>query len=155
AAEPDARLRLVGPGGDAEHLLAGASSRVSAAGPLDQQGLADELRRGDCLVLPSRNDSYGMVVTEALACGVPALVSEMAGGQDLVRDGATGWVIPADDREALAERMLWCVRHPADVRAMSAACRRAAETATWPAYHRRLADLVRRLVGPHPEAAGD
>jgi len=155
AAEPEARLRLAGPGGDAAHLLAGASSRVSAAGPLDQRGLAEELRRADCLVLPSRNDSYGMVVAEALACGVPVLVSEMVGAKDLVRDGDTGWVIPVEDVDGLTDRMLWCARHPADVRAMSAACRRAAATATWPAYHRRLADLIRRLMGPHLPASRD
>ena len=149
AAEPEVRLCLVGPGGDAAHLLDRApAGRITACGPTDQPGLAAALRRAECLVLPSRNDSYGMVVAEALASGVPALVSEMVGAKDLVREGETGWVVPVEDVEALTERMLWCVRHPAEVRTMRDACRRAAETATWPAYHRRLAELVGRLAGP-------
>jgi glycosyltransferase involved in cell wall biosynthesis len=118
-----------------------------AVGPTDQRGLAAEMRRADCLVLPSRNDSYGMVVAEALAAGVPVLISEMVGAKDLVTEGETGWTVPVDDVPALADRMLWCAGHPSAVRAMGPACRRAAEAATWPAYHRRLAELLRRLVG--------
>ncbi|HEY4589529.1 MAG TPA: glycosyltransferase, partial [Thermoanaerobaculia bacterium] len=98
------------------------------------------------LVLPSRNDSYGMVVAEALASGTPVLVSEMVGARDLVSEGKTGWVVPMGDAAALAERMAWCAAHPQAVRALSGDCRRAAESATWPAYHRRLAALLRDIL---------
>jgi glycosyltransferase involved in cell wall biosynthesis len=149
----DVHLRIVGPRGDAAHLLERwPTGRISAAGLTDQPGLAAELRRADCLVLPSRNDSYAMVVAEALAAGIPALVSEMVGAKDLLTEGETGWTVPVGDVGALAERMLWCARHPAEVRAMRDACRRAAEGASWPAYHRRLAELMRGLTGPRAEA---
>jgi glycosyltransferase involved in cell wall biosynthesis len=58
----------------------------------------------------------------------------------------TGWIVPVGDVPALADRMLWCVEHAGEVRAMRDACRRAAEAATWPAYHRRLAELLRSLL---------
>jgi len=155
AADPDARLRIIGPRGDAADCLnrrpataLAALGAIEVLPPVDQAGLAAELRRTDCLVLPSRNDSYGMVVAEALASGVPALVSEMVGAKDLITEGETGWIVPVDDVRALSERMLWCAGHPGAVRALRAACRRAAEAATWPAYHRRLAALVRRLLEP-------
>jgi glycosyltransferase involved in cell wall biosynthesis len=144
---PEARLRIVGPRGDAAHHLERyPEAPVTTAPPTDQPGLAAELRAAGCLVLPSRNDSYAMVVAEALATGIPALVSEMVGAKELITEGETGWVVPVEDVPALAERMLWCARHPAEVRAMRDACRRAAEGATWPAYHRRLAEVVRGLV---------
>jgi glycosyltransferase involved in cell wall biosynthesis len=149
-AVPGARLRLVGPRGDAPRLLAKlGSERISLAGPLDQRGLAAELNHAGCLVLPSRHDSFGMVVAEALAAGVPALVSEMVGAKDLVKAGENGWVVPVDDAAALARRMLWCARHPQEVRAMRAACRLSADGATWPAHHRRLVELMRTLL-PEP-----
>jgi len=144
---PDARLRVVGPRGDAAGMLAGrAGERVSVSGPVDQPGLAAELRRADCLVLPSRNDSYGMVVPEALACGLPVLVSDMVGAKELVDRGRNGWIVPAGEIAALAGQMTWCARHPEAVRGMREACRRSAEAATWPAYHRRLAELLRAIV---------
>jgi glycosyltransferase involved in cell wall biosynthesis len=147
AAGPGVRLRIVGPRGDLGHLLDGrAPDRVTFLGPRTQPQLAEELRRADVLVLPSRNDSYGMVVPEALASGIPVLISEMVGAKDLVAEGRTGWIVPVDDMSALADRMLWCAGHPEALRAMERECRQAAETATWPAYHRRLSDLLHSLL---------
>lgn len=139
----DVRLRIVGPRGDLGHLI---HSRIDFLGPMTQPELAAELRRTDVLVLPSRNDSYAMVVAEALASGTPVLVSEMVGAKDLVTEGRTGWIVPVEDAAALAERMAWCARHPEEVRSLGPECRRKAEGATWPAYHRRLAELVRSLI---------
>jgi glycosyltransferase involved in cell wall biosynthesis len=146
AAHPGVRLRLVGPRGDSAHLLdRRGSDGIDFLGAMPQPALAAELRRADVLVLPSRNDSYGMVVAEALASGTPVLVSEMVGAKDLVTEGRTGWVVPVEDLGALTERMAWCAGHPGAVRAMTADCRRAAESATWPAYHRRFVELLEGL----------
>lgn len=142
---PEARLRIVGPRGDLGHLLDGRPG-VTFVGPVPQPELAGELRRADCLVLPSRNDSYGMVVAEALASGTPVLVSEMVGAKDLVTEGETGWIVPVEDVEALASRMRWCAENPEAVRALRPGCRRAAGAATWPAYHERLVSLLSRIV---------
>jgi glycosyltransferase involved in cell wall biosynthesis len=145
--EPRARLRVVGPRGDSAGLLDGRRGEaISVSGPVGQPELAAELRRADCLVLPSRNDSYGMVVAEALACGLPVLVSEMVGAKELVAPGENGWIVPAGDAAVLAERMTWCVRNRDGVRGMRERCRSSAEAASWPAYHRRLAELLRAVV---------
>ncbi|HEV2856130.1 MAG TPA: glycosyltransferase family 4 protein [Thermoanaerobaculia bacterium] len=145
AEAPGVRLRIVGSRGDLGHLL---DPHVDFLGPRTQPELAAELRRADVLVLPSRNDSYAMVVAEALASGTPALVSEMVGAKDLVAEGKTGWIVPVEDVAALAGRMAWCAAHPEEVRALGPACRRAAERATWPAYHGRLAELVVGILTP-------
>ncbi|HKH43090.1 MAG TPA: glycosyltransferase family 4 protein [Thermoanaerobaculia bacterium] len=143
---PDARLRVVGPHGDAAHLLDRFSALpIKAMGPTDQRGLAAEFRRADCLVLPSRNDSYAMVVTEALATGLPVIVSEMVGAKDLIREGKNGWIVPAGDAAPLAERMLAVARGRGAVRAMRGECRRSAEAATWEAYYERFVELIRRI----------
>ena len=146
-AHPEIRLRLAGPRGDAAPLLdRRGTDGIDVLGPLPQPALAAELRRADALVLPSRNDSYGMVVAEALASGTPALVSEMVGAKDLVTEGGTGWILPLADTAALADRMAWCAAHPEAVRALGPECRRAAETATWPAYHRRFVELLETIL---------
>jgi glycosyltransferase involved in cell wall biosynthesis len=151
---PGARLRVVGPRGDAAGLLGlldgRVGERVSVSGPIGQRELAEELRRADCLVLPSRNDSYGMIVAEALACGLPVLVSDMVGAKELVAPGENGWIVPAGDAGALAARMAWCAGNAAEVRGLRERCRASAEAASWPAYHRRLAELLRAIV---PERA--
>jgi glycosyltransferase involved in cell wall biosynthesis len=146
-AEPAARLLVVGPPGDCSLLLGPPPPEgVTVLGPLPQAELAARLAAADCLVLPSRNESFGMVVPEALAAGVPVLVSDRVGAKDLVTADRTGWIVPVEDVEALAERMAWCIHHPEELRGMRADCRRAAEGAGWPAYHRRFAGLVRSLL---------
>jgi glycosyltransferase involved in cell wall biosynthesis len=142
--EPGARLRVIGPRGEAAGRIEGRprEKRISVSGPVGQAELAEELRRADCLVLPSRYDSYGLVVAEALACGLPVLVSEMVGAKELVVPGENGWIVPAGDATALAEQMVWCVRHPDFVRGLRGQCRKSAEAAAWPIYHRRLVELL-------------
>lgn len=142
AEEPAARLWTIGPPGPAAQAGAPSPEGVSALGPLPQAELAARFRAADCLVLPSRNESFGMVVPEALASGLPVLVSAGAGAAELVREGANGWVVPAGYAAALAERMLWCARHPGELRAMRAACRESAAGADWSVYRERLPALL-------------
>lgn len=60
----------------------------------------------DVFVLPSENESWGLVVNEAMCAGLPVVVSEEVGGAvDLVRDGENGFQYPAGDVAALAERL--------------------------------------------------
>jgi glycosyltransferase involved in cell wall biosynthesis len=151
AAEPSAALRAVGPRGGAA-TVAG----VAFVGPVGQAELAAEMSRADCLVLPSRNDSYGMVVAEALAAGLPVVVSDMVGAAELVRPEENGWVIPAGDVDALGERLLFLAHPPegpALLRSMRPACRASARGATWGAYRDRFAALARELLALPPGAA--
>jgi glycosyltransferase involved in cell wall biosynthesis len=146
-AEPEARLLVIGPDGDASSLLGPpAPEGVTVLGPLAQAELAARFRAADCLVLPSRNESFGMVVPEALAAGLPVLVSDRVGAAELVLEGRNGWVVPAGDAEALAGRMLHSARSREELRRMGPACRRAAAGRDWSVYRERLPALLRGLL---------
>jgi glycosyltransferase involved in cell wall biosynthesis len=139
-----AELRLVGP--PIETVPTSLSAGVQVIGTVDQTMLAEELRNADCLVLPSRHDSFGMVVPEALASGTPVLVSDMVGAQSLVTPGRTGWIVTTNDLNSLAAQMRWCAENLDAVRRMGPECRAAVQTATWPSYRKRLVDLLRTMV---------
>ncbi|HEV7406034.1 MAG TPA: glycosyltransferase family 4 protein [Chthoniobacteraceae bacterium] len=68
--------------------------------------LAERLRSADVFVLPSLEDGFARTVTEALACGLPAIVTPNTGAADLVQPGVNGSIVPIRDPEALAEAML-------------------------------------------------
>lgn len=119
---------------------------MSVLGSLSQAELAARLRAADCLVLPSRNESFGMVVPEALASGMPAVVSDRAGAADLIAEGENGWVVPAGDAGALAARLLRCAQGREELRRMRPACLASAAAADWPLYRRRLPALLRALL---------
>jgi glycosyltransferase involved in cell wall biosynthesis len=69
----------------------------------------DDLSRGyassDVFVFPSTTDTFGNVVLEAQASGLPVIVSDEGGPKELMRDGVTGIVVKADDKDSLVDAM--------------------------------------------------
>ncbi|MFC1585342.1 glycosyltransferase family 4 protein [Fibrobacterota bacterium] len=65
----------------------------------------------DMFVFPTLQDSFGKVVVEAMACGLPVVVTENAGVKDLVKDGENGFIIPIRDSEALLEKIMYLYDH--------------------------------------------
>lgn len=100
---------------------------VTFAGFLNQTEIVAAYVAADCLVLPSdTGETWGLVVNEAMACGVPAIVSGQVGcGSDLVSDGVTGAIFPMGDVDALARRLIEFSGNRSGLRAMgAAACER-------------------------------
>jgi glycosyltransferase involved in cell wall biosynthesis len=104
-------LLVVGTGELLERARAVSLDRalpVTFAGFLNQREIVRAYVAADCLVLPSDyGETWGLVVNEAMACGLPALVSDRVGcGPDLVEDRVTGAVFPFGDVGALADRLM-------------------------------------------------
>lgn len=84
---------------------------IDWAPALPHPQLAQRLRESDIFVLPSVEDGFARTVTEALACGLPAIVTPNTGASDLVRPGVNGEIVPIRDPAALAEAILkWADR---------------------------------------------
>jgi glycosyltransferase involved in cell wall biosynthesis len=119
---------------------------IRHCGMIGHNELAAVLRNAHCLVLPSRFDSFGMVVPEAMACGLPVIVSDMVGAKQLVEDGRSGFVVPAGSLNALMDKMRWFIHNRELFNQMSFAARAAAEEASWAKYRRRFAVAVREVL---------
>ncbi|MET0765917.1 MAG: glycosyltransferase family 4 protein [Blastococcus sp.] len=86
----------------------GLLDRIRFAGAQVGEPLRQEYRAADLLVLPSRLEAYGMVVTEALAVGVPVIATRVGGVAEALGrtvDGPPGLLVPSDDPGALAEAL--------------------------------------------------
>ncbi len=99
---------------------------VTFAGFLNQSEIVRAYVAADCLVLPSdTGETWGLVVNEAMACGLPALVSDQVGcGPDLIREGETGGLFPMGDVAVLAARLAEFAADPARLPAMGERARR-------------------------------
>ena len=117
------------------------------AGWYDQSELPELLAAADLLVLPSARESFGQVIVEAMACGVPTVAAASLGPAKIIKDGETGWLFDVDDRAAFADALVAAVGDPAE-RARRAAAGEVAALArfTWPAVSGRLDGILRRAV---------
>jgi glycosyltransferase involved in cell wall biosynthesis len=111
----DFRLAVVG-SGPLERLLrelAGATlpGRVDWIGPLPMQAVAAEMAAADCLVLPSRHDGWGAVVSEALMVGTSVICSDACGAAGVVRASGRGGVFERDDRAGLVQLLEGAIRN--------------------------------------------
>jgi glycosyltransferase involved in cell wall biosynthesis len=107
---PETVFVLAGPDfGDRAHLekqvrVCGLDDQVVFAGELSRQELLGLYKRASALVLPTRYEAFGIVLIEAMACGIPVLASRVAAVPEVVEDGETGILFTVDDAEDLAVR---------------------------------------------------
>ena len=80
---------------------AGLAGRIELLGVLTGRRLADAYHVADLVVAPSRAESYGMVVAEALARGIPVVAARVGGVPEAIAGSAAGILVPPDDPEAL------------------------------------------------------
>lgn len=116
---------------------------VEFLGRVGHAEMPSAMAGADVFVFPSLFEGSAVVTYEALACGLPSIVTAESGS--VVRDGLDGFVVPAADADALAERMDRIGRDPALREAMSLAARGRAEGFDWPRYHASLLALVDRV----------
>jgi len=83
----------------------GLSEVVSFLGKCDQDHLQYYYSAAEIVVVPSHYESFGLVALEAMACGTPVVASETGGLAFLIRDGETGFHVPAGDVDSLTDRL--------------------------------------------------
>lgn len=108
----------------------GIAHAVTFTGPEDQDALVEEYRECSIFILPSREESEGLVMLEAMACGKPVIASNIGGIPHFVEDGITGILIPYGKPAELAEKMLMLVNDKAMRERMGAAGREKAMSYT-------------------------
>lgn len=79
--------------------------RLDWIGQLPLEAVADEMARADCLVLPSRHDGWGAVVSEAMMVGTPVICSHTCGAAGVVRASGYGHVFASGNKESLAQSL--------------------------------------------------
>jgi glycosyltransferase involved in cell wall biosynthesis len=146
-----AELWFVGGGLDTSGLKSIASAMrspgVAFHQPVPQAELRNYYNQSSVCVLASVADGFGMVVAQAMACGLPVIVTENVGAKDLVQDGVNGFVVPVGSPEIIAERLRRLHADPGLCRAMGAAARQTvADGYSWKAYGDRLASFLRTKV---------
>jgi len=146
---PDAHVAVIGPDdgdGTLQRLLAlrdrlGLGGRVHFLGPSGEDGPGDAYADADVFVLPSRNESFGMVAAEAAAAGTPVVLTDRCGVAELLRDGG-GLVVPCEV-EPIREAIARVLAEPELRSRLVAGGRAVAARTTWDDVAARQEDLYR------------
>ncbi len=147
------RLVLVGDGPMRRELVRGLSRAVFAGHSAGAE-LARWYASADIFVFPSTTETLGNVVLEALASGLPSIVSDRGGPQDLIRDGENGYVLPANRPDLLADRVEALLHDGALRSRISDAARASASSRRWDQINGALIDSYSALIGERSGAKG-
>lgn len=144
------RMLMLGDGSQRQAVLAGldragALERVRVLGQIGLEALPGAYRAADLYVSASRSDGSSVSLLEAMACGLPALVSDIPANREWVRPGESGWWFESENAGALAERLLEAAADCERLQRFGAAARATAERrADWRRGVEWMAEAYRR-----------
>ncbi len=113
-------------------------------GPRPHAQVLELMELCDVFVLPSIVEGRALVQQEAMTCGLPLIVTRNAGGDDLIVEGQTGFLVPIRSPEAIAEKLTWMADHRSQVAGMSNAARDKAALLTWESYGDKVTGQLRK-----------
>jgi glycosyltransferase involved in cell wall biosynthesis len=96
----------------------GIREKVIFVGKIPRNDVPYYYAMSDIVVVPSLQEAFGLVVSEALACGKPVIGTKVGGIPDQIIDGYNGCLVKPKDPKAIAEKILWLLEHPGEARRM-------------------------------------
>ena len=139
---------------EGEHPLTTArrigNRQVFLAGWRPHEQLPQALNAADALVLPSVAEAFGLVLVEAMACGLPVIACRAHGPAEIVADGRTGWLIPPDDEHALTDALLSAATSDEERRARGRRAQTDSRRYGWTEIAPRFASLYEELLASSP-----
>ncbi len=87
-------------------------NRIQLLGKKTAQELIQIYHQASVLVLSSLSESFGKVIVEANACGLPVVSTLTTGAKDIIQEGYNGYLVPVQDHKALAERVMDLLKNP-------------------------------------------
>lgn len=149
---PDVSLLLLGGGSQGaiiKKILSdgGAMEQVSFAGQIGQNDLPAYYHMADLYISASHVDGSSVSLMEALACGLPCLVSDIPANQEWVSEAENGWLFPDGNVQILADKILAAIDGRANLPNNGKIARQTAEDkANWPVNFDKLLDTYNTVL---------
>jgi phosphatidyl-myo-inositol alpha-mannosyltransferase len=139
--------------GGLDTLTPAVRDRVVMLGAVPNVELPRYHAAADMFVAPATgHESFGYVLVEALAAGVPVVASDIPGYREVIHDGVDGLLVPPSDDEALASAIARVLREPKLATALASAGRARAAEFSWDVVTPRIEAVYERVTSPHTSA---
>ncbi len=142
---PEAVLFLVGNGRDTQKLKEWVQKRrtpdVVFLGKVSNDKIYDKLRLGDIYLNASVTDALPISVIEAMNAGALVISTHVGGIPDMIRDGETGYLVPVNDWQQMAQKALYALEHPDEALQIIRNARASIPSYQWPAIRQKMAQL--------------
>ena len=123
------------------------SDKIIAKGYYPQTQLKFLYSQCSVFCLPSLSDGFGMVLTQAMACGLPIIYTDHTGGPDVARDGEDGFCIPIRNVEAIKEKILYLYENSEHTKQMGQnALKQVQQAVNWQGYGENLAQAYESVL---------
>ncbi|MFN3884044.1 MAG: glycosyltransferase family 4 protein [Rhodocyclaceae bacterium] len=149
---PNARMVCVG-AGPAAATLARRHPEVLFRGMRTGEDLAAHYASADLFLFPSLTETFGNVVGEALASGLPVVAFDYAAAGELIIDGRNGWRVPPNDAAGFIAISRHALRMVATGRIARAACTASVQRSSWESVLDDYEQLLKKTVAAHDNAA--
>jgi phosphatidylinositol alpha 1,6-mannosyltransferase len=151
---PGAKIVIVGDGPYRTALESALGDRAHFTGHLHGETLAAAYASADVFAFPSRTETFGLVLLEAMASGLPILAMHAGGVPDVVEDGRNGLLCDPRATTSWVEQARRLAAEPALRHRLGEQGRQTALVRTWPAMFDRLLADYRQLTAPWPHVVG-
>src|SRR5579859_2060621 len=135
----------------------GVQAQVTFAGKVEDDEVRDFYCGCDAFLFPNENQTWGLAVLEAMACGSPVLVSQGAAVHEVLTDNENALLFPARDPRALAEKIQYLINHPQErERIARAGLQLVRSKYNWEEFARQVSELCGKLSAKetsHPSDA--
>lgn len=154
---PDVNLILLGGGSQGAKIRqilmnGGVMDRVHFGGQVGQRDLPRWYHLADIYISPSHVDGSSVSLLEAMACGLPCLVSDIAGNKEWIEEGVNGWLFRDGDVDDLAEKILLAIKKPREFKRIGELARKVAEErADWRKNFGKLLETYNVIARSDPE----
>lgn len=145
-AETEAELWLIGKMELPEELRRDLPGKVVIKNNIPHSELMELYKQVDVFVLPTLADGFGMVISEAMASGVPVITTENSGGPDIITHMENGWIVKAGELEPLVQQLRWCVANRDRLAGFGRAAHQKAKSWQWSDYRKAVPGLVTEPV---------
>jgi glycosyltransferase involved in cell wall biosynthesis len=149
---PKVDLILLGGGSQGNHIRqilmkGGVMEQVNFGGHVGYRDLPRWYHMADLYISPSHVDGSSITLMEAMACGLPSIVSDIAGNREWIEDGVNGWLFRDGDVDDLADKIKSAIAQRKELPVIGKAARRSAEMrADWRKNFQKLLEAYDKVI---------